>query len=183
MVLCHGTLWCSWVWHQLVPLLAQRRTVYRWDMAGYGRSDKRAGRVSLDFQAGVLCALVSEWGLTEPSVVAHDFGGAVILRAHLLAGLDVRSLTLIDPVMMRPWGSPFFALVGEHADVFAQLPTRLHRALVAEYVSTTGGPPLDTAQIEALVAPWVSDDASKAAFYRQIQQTDERYTVELEPAA
>lgn len=180
IVLCHGTPWSSWVWHRIVPLLAPTRRVYTWDMVGYGQSDKAEGDVSLAIQTDLLAKLLREWNLTEPAIVGHDFGGAVALRSHLLTKIGYRSMTLIDPVVLSPWGSPFFTLVRENAHVFAQLPPALHRALVAEYVSTTGGPALCLEEVNQLVEPWSSGPEAKSAFYRQIAQADQRYTEEVE---
>ncbi|MFE4625053.1 hypothetical protein [Streptomyces mirabilis] len=78
-------------------------------------------------------------GLGQPLVVAHDFGGAVVLRAHLLHGARYRALALVDPVAPAPWGSPFFRLVGEHADVFERLPPALHGAWTVPATRPTTG--------------------------------------------
>ncbi len=53
-------------------------------MPGYGASDKYDGQdVSLGTQGMVFTELLQHWGLATPQVVAHDFGGAVALRALL----------------------------------------------------------------------------------------------------
>lgn len=179
VVLCHGTPWSSHVWRALVDRLRHEYSIYVWDMPGYGCSDKHPDAdVSLREQGAVLAALVDHWGLERPDVVAHDVGGAVALRAHLLHGVPVRSLVLIDVVALRPWGSPFFRLVGSHAEVFAALPPKLHEALVREYIRGASSRGLSDHVLEDLVAPWLGD--GQAAFYRQIEQADERYTAELE---
>ena len=135
VVLLHGTPFSSYVWRAVARALARRHHVFVWDMPGYGASEMFAGQdVSLAAQGRVFTELLAHWDLDRPRVVAHDFGGAVSLRAHLLHGARYRSLALVDPVALAPWGSPFFRLVGEHSDVFDQLPPALHRALVREYV-------------------------------------------------
>lgn len=126
VVMCHGTPWSSFVWRTTVEALVNHHTVYVWDMIGYGQSDKPDTDVSLQTQGELLAALVDEWDLQSPDVVAHDYGGAVVLRAHLLHGLALRSLALIDAVALRPWGSPFFQLVRQHSEVFSALPANLH---------------------------------------------------------
>lgn len=108
-------------------------------VAGWG------DEVSLAAQGRVFTELLAHWGLAQPLVVAHDFGGAVTLRAHVLHSARIRALALVDPVALAPWGSPFFRLVGEPAEVFEQLPPALHRALVREYVSSTGSSTLGSA--------------------------------------
>ncbi|MGV2836445.1 alpha/beta fold hydrolase, partial [Pseudomonas shirazensis] len=77
LVAIHGTPFSSQVWRRIVPLLAGHRTVYYFDLVGYGQSEMRAGQdVSLAVQNNVLTALFKEWGLNRPDVLAHDFGGA-----------------------------------------------------------------------------------------------------------
>lgn len=181
VVLLHGTPWSSYTWRAVARALARGREVYVWDMPGYGQSEKHAGQdVSLDAQGRIFVQLLDHWRLDDPLVVAHDFGGAVALRAHLLHGAAYRALALVDPVALAPWGSPFFRLVRDNAPVFEQLPAALHTALVREYIGTTGGPGLHPAVLDALVAPW-TDDAGRPAFYRQIAQADQRFTDEIQP--
>ena len=180
VVLLHGTPFSSYVWRAIAHALAPRHAVYVWDMPGYGASEKRDGQdVSLAAQARVFGELLAHWAIAEPAVVAHDFGGAVALRALLLHGARYRRLALVDPVALAPWGSPFFRLVREHADVFTQLPPALHRALVREYVGSASSPGLHPATLEQLVEPWLGE-RGQPAFYRQIAQADQRYTDEVE---
>jgi pimeloyl-ACP methyl ester carboxylesterase len=180
VVLCHGTPFSSYVWRAVARSLSRRHQVFVWDMPGYGASQMFAGQdVSLAAQGRVFTELLAHWGLVEPLVVAHDFGGAVSLRAHLLHRVRYRALALVDPVALAPWGSPFFRLVGEHSGVFEQLPPALHRALVREYVGSASSPGLHPAVLDRLVEPWLGD-LGQAAFYRQIAQADQRYTDEIQ---
>ncbi|MEU4979877.1 alpha/beta fold hydrolase [Streptomyces sp. NPDC021969] len=180
LVLLHGTPFSSYVWRAVARSLVRDHQVFVWDMPGYGASEKSAGQdVSLAAQGRVFAELLEHWGLEEPLVAAHDFGGAVALRAHLLHGARYRALALVDPVALAPWGSPFFRLVRDHAEVFEQLPEALHRALVREYVGSTGGPGLHPAVLDRLVEPWLGE-TGQPAFYRQIAQADQRYTDEIQ---
>ncbi|WP_399894521.1 alpha/beta fold hydrolase [Streptomyces sp. BBFR51] len=180
LVLLHGTPFSSYVWRTVARSLARDHRVFVWDMPGYGQSEMYAGQdVSLAAQGRVFTELLDHWGLAEPLVVAHDFGGAVALRAHLLHDAAYRALALVDPVALAPWGSPFFRLVREHAEVFEQLPAALHQALVREYVASTGGPGPHPAVLERLVEPWLGE-SGQPAFYRQIAQADQRYTDEIQ---
>ncbi|MFE7314644.1 alpha/beta fold hydrolase [Streptomyces sp. NPDC057555] len=183
VVLLHGTPFSSFVWRGVARALAAGRQVYVWDMPGYGASEMRDGQdVSLAAQAAVFTELLAHWGLTgpdrRPAVVAHDFGGCVALRAHLLHGARYERLALVDPVALAPWGSPTYRLLGAHAEVFGQLPRELHRALVREYVSSASRPGLRPDVLERLVEPWCTD-RGQSAFYRQIAQNDQRFTDEV----
>ena len=41
VVLVHGTPFSSRVWRKIVPILAEKRAVYVFDLIGYGASEKR----------------------------------------------------------------------------------------------------------------------------------------------
>ena len=180
-VFCHGTPWSSRLWAPFAEALARDFTTYLWDMPGYGRSSKDAGDpVSLDIQGELLRDLLDHWELAAPHVVAHDYGGAVALRAHLLHGAPYASLALVDVVALAPWGSGFFRLVRDHADVFAALPAAIHEGVVRAYIDGASHAGLTPEQADMLVAPWLGH-SGQAAFYRQIAAADQRYTDEIEP--
>jgi pimeloyl-ACP methyl ester carboxylesterase len=120
IVLLHGTPFSSIVWRRIAPHLTGYRRVFYFDLLGYGRSEMRPNQdVSLAIQGRMFAGLLKHLGLSRPDVVAHDFGGCTALRACLLHGCEYRSLTLIDPVALAPWGSPFVRHVREHEAAFA----------------------------------------------------------------
>ncbi|TDC74526.1 alpha/beta hydrolase [Actinomadura sp. 7K507] len=178
IVLLHGTPFSSFIWRDIAGALAVSRSVYVFDMPGYGSSSMFEGQdLSLDALAGVFAELVGHWGLVRPDVVAHDSGGAVALGAHIDRGVAYRRLALVDAGSLAPWGSEFFALVGEHTEVFRRLPSTVHRVLLREYVATASSPGLRPGVLDALTAPWLGADG-QAAFYRQLAQrrADQSYT-------
>ncbi|MFD7181771.1 alpha/beta fold hydrolase [Streptomyces sp. NPDC059904] len=184
VVLVHGTPFSSYVWRGPARALAARHRVYVWDLPGYGSSAKHDGQdVSLAAHARVLTELLGHWGLdrpgAEPAVAAHDFGGCVALRARLLHGARYERLALVDPVALAPWGSPTYRHLGAHAEVFAQLPSALHEALVREYIRSASHRGLHPATLDRLVAPWCTPEG-QPAFYRQIEQNDQRFTDEIQ---
>jgi pimeloyl-ACP methyl ester carboxylesterase len=180
VVLVHGTPFSSHVWHRIAPLLARHRRVFVFDLLGYGQSEKRDGQdVSLGIQNELLADLLEHWKLAQPDVVAHDFGGATALRAHLLNGRDFRSLTLIDPVALAPWGSPFVQHVRAHEAAFSGLPAYVHAAIVPAYIRGAVKRTMPEGELRPYVEPWLGE-AGQAAFYRQIAQMDQRYTDEVE---
>ena len=148
VVLVHGTPYSSILWRDIAPALARSRTVYVLDHLGYGRSDKHEGQdLTLAAQARRFVALLEHWGLDEPSVVANDIGGAIVLRAHLIESARCRDLTIFDPVSGGRWERGLFGLMREHPGVFGALPGYAHEALVTAHLqnashrgSATGGP-------------------------------------------
>ena len=166
----------------MIPSLAERYTVYWYDMPGFGRSmvtgDQPTG---LDVQGEVFAGMVAHWGLDAPAVWAHDFGGAVTLRARILHGSKIGPHLLMNVVAMRPWGSEFFTHVGRHIDAFLGLPPHIHAAVVEAYIRGALVGDLTDTTIATLSKPWLSE-SGKAAFYAQFSQADERFTAEVEPA-
>lgn len=176
LVLLHGTPFSSYVWHRIAPLLAKHRRVFYYDLLGYGQSEMRDGQdVSLGVQNRVFATLLDHWNLERPDVVAHDFGGATALRAHLLDGRDYRSLTLIDPVAIRPWGSPLVRHVRAHEAAFAGMPGYMHRAVLDAYLRSALHRPITAEALAPHLEPWLGE-VGQAAFYRQIAQMDQRHT-------
>lgn len=182
LVLAHGWPWSSFSWHRVIPELAKKYCVHWYDMPGYGRSEKRPDqRTSLDVQGEVFAEMLGHWGLSRPLVVAHDFGGATTLRAHLLHGCDFERYILMNVVAMRPWGSAFFDHVGRYVDAFSGLPSHIHHAIVEAYIKGALRAKIDKSDVEKLVEPWLTEEGS-GSFYRQFAQADERYTAEIEPS-
>jgi pimeloyl-ACP methyl ester carboxylesterase len=180
IVLVHGTPSSTYLWRQIIPELARERTVYAYDLLGYGQSEKRDGQdVSLGAQTRLLAKLLDYWGLEEPAIVGHDFGGAITLRTHLLERRPFSAIALLDPVALGPWGSPFFQLVRENVGVFQQIPATIHRAIVAEYLRGAFHRPMSDKALAPYVDPWLGA-AGEDAFYRQIAQADQRFTDEVE---
>lgn len=173
-------LFSAQVWRRIAPQIAGRRTVYYFDLVGYGQSEMRDGQdVSLAVQNHVLAALFTEWGLERPDMLAHDFGGATALRAYYLNGLRYASLTIFDAVALAPWGSPFVRHVREHEAAFAGMPAYMHKALLRAYLQTSACNPLSDEALEIYSAPWLGP-VGQPAFYRQIAQMDQRFTDEVE---
>lgn len=175
VVFCHGTPFSSQLWQPYADSLARDFTVHLWDMPGYGRSSKRAEHpVDFGVQAEAFAALLAHCGLDRPHVVAHDFGGIVSLRAHLVGGVPYASLLLVDVVAIPPAGSPFFRFVQANPDVLGDLPRYIHEAILRVYIQGASHRGLRDDELDALVRPWTGDEGQRA-FYRQIAAYDERY--------
>lgn len=181
VVFVHGTPWSSFTWHKIIPEIARERRVYVYDLIGYGQSEMRDGQtVSLDVQGKIFAELLEHWELDSPAVIAHDFGGAISLRAHLLHAKNFDRLCLMNVVVMAPWGSPFFAHVREHEAAFAGVPPYIHAAILEAYIRGALYSELSDDEMDGLLTPWLSEEG-QGAFYRQIAQADQRYTDEIEP--
>ena len=183
LIFVHGTPFSSVIWRRIIPCFASHRRVYFYDFLGYGQSEMREGQdVSLGIQNRIFADLLDHWDLESPDVVGHDFGGATVLRAHLLGAKNYRSLTLIDPVAVAPWileaALSYHAL--KHEEAFAKLPAFVHHAIVPAYISEATHKALSPETMALYAEPWLSE-LGQSAFWRQIAQFDEKYTDDVEP--
>jgi pimeloyl-ACP methyl ester carboxylesterase len=183
VVLVHGTPTRSYLWRDVIPALGEHRSVYVYDLPGYGESEKREGQeVSIAAQARVLAELLEAWGLEEPAIAGHDIGGGIVLRAHLLEGVAFERIAVLDGVVLAPWLSePKSSTwhVREHAEAYEAMPDHLFGAFLAAYLGETNSN-LDEEVFESYLAPWRGEEGRRA-FVRQALQFEEWHTGELAP--
>ena len=179
LVLVHGTPWSSFNWRHIIPGLSQWFKVYYYDLLGYGESEKKEMDVSLGVQNKVLNELLDFWGLKNPIIVGHDFGGSTVLRTHLLNNRSFKRMILIDPVAIAPWGSEFFSHVNHHEKAFRGLPDYIHESVISTYVQGAMFREMDLETLKGIKEPWLGS-VGKEAFYRQIAQASQEYTDEIE---
>jgi pimeloyl-ACP methyl ester carboxylesterase len=178
-VVMHGSPFSSFEWRRIAPWLARHRRVFYYDMLGYGRSTKPDSDVLHGVQNSLFAALLNHWDVERPDIVAHDFGGSTALRAHLLDGVDYRSLVLIDPVAISPQGSALVQSAKAHGELFAALPAYVHEAILRAYIGAAVKRVLDEKEMRFYLDPWLGDEGQKA-FWRQIAQMDDKYSEEVE---
>jgi 2-hydroxymuconate-semialdehyde hydrolase len=102
-VLLHGFPTSSYLWRDLVPILAPRFRAIAPDLLGYGDSGKPEdpSAMTITRQAGYVRELLEALDLRDPAVIGHDIGGGI---AQLLAlEGDVRSLVLVDSIAFDSW--------------------------------------------------------------------------------
>lgn len=181
LVLVHGTPTWSYLWREVAPALAERFAVHLLDLVGYGDSEKRSTQdVSIRAQARMLTELLDLWGLERPAIAAHDIGAAIALRAHLLGGRCFRSIAVIDGVVFNPWNTPFTMHVRAHPDAYRTMPVRIYEQVVAAHLRSAVHRPMADPVLAAYLEPWRGAEG-QAAYFRKIEQIDERDTRELEP--
>ncbi|MBK8900154.1 MAG: alpha/beta fold hydrolase [Anaerolineaceae bacterium] len=77
LVLVAGLGYSRWMWHKMVPGLAQNFTVLSYDNRGVGETDKPAGPYTAQLLAEDLCSLLAALGIGETAVFGHSMGGFV----------------------------------------------------------------------------------------------------------
>jgi pimeloyl-ACP methyl ester carboxylesterase len=180
VVFVHGTPFRGLIWRDLVAALGDRYRCHVLDLPGYGASAQYDGQeVRLRAFARVVAELVDHMGLATPTLVGHDFGAASVLGAHLVEGLPVARIAVLDGVVLGPWGTDYARLVNASPETFDALPGYVHRAMLAAHIETASDRRLGADWRDALLAPWTGAEG-QAAYYRQIRQFDFAYTDRLE---
>lgn len=181
VVLVHGTPSRSLIWRNVAPALAEQATVYVYDLLGYGDSERREGQdVSIPVQGRLLAELVRTWGLDRPALAGHDIGGATIMRAHLLEGVDARALSLVDAVVLRPWITSTSRHIQAHLDAYRTMPNHVFREVIAAHLRTATYRPMAEDVFEALFGQW-EGERGQALWLAHVASFDEGQIAEFEP--
>lgn len=155
VVLVHGTPAWSYLWRHVVPRLARSHTVYVWDMLGFGDSRPHPGVApSIARQATTLAELVAHWGLAAPNLVGHDIGGGTVMRAHLVEGVPVRRLALLDAAVIGPWNTPFTEHLREHADAYRSMPPHVFQDIITARLRTATHQEMPADVLSEYLRPW-----------------------------
>ena len=80
LVLVAGLGYSRWMWHKMIPGLAEQFTVLSYDNRGVGETDKPAGPYTAHLLAEDLCGLLEVLGMGATAVFGHSMGGLVTIR-------------------------------------------------------------------------------------------------------
>lgn len=92
VVLLHEGVVDSRIWEPVVPLLAERHRVIRYDQRGFGRSPMPSGPYSV---VGDLVSVLDAAGIEQAALVGASRGGAIALTAALDHPDRVAKLVLV----------------------------------------------------------------------------------------
>lgn len=101
VLLLHGYPQSSIMWHAVAPTLAERYSVFAFDLPGYGQSDAPPGgpeRYAKRMMAGALVRAMATLGHETFAVIGHDRGGRVAYRMALDHPQSVTALGVLDIV-------------------------------------------------------------------------------------
>jgi pimeloyl-ACP methyl ester carboxylesterase len=180
LILIHGTPSRSYIWRDVAMRLADRFTVYVYDLLGFGQSERKEGLdVSISGQSRLLAELVEAWELEAPSVAGHDIGGAIALRTHLLEDVPFGCIALLDSVILRPWITPTTRHVRAHLDAYATMPVAIFEAVIASHLRTATHRPLDEGAFATYLEGWRGELGQKL-YLQKDAQLDEDDTIPFE---
>ncbi len=180
VVLVHGTPTRSVLWRDVAAGLADRFTVYVFDLLGFGESERHeVQEVSVRIHGQVLAELVQTWALDAPALVGHDIGGAAVLRAHLLGSTPARKIGLVDAVVLRPWITATTRHLQAHLDVYQTMPTHIFREVAAAHLRTATEHPMQPAVFAAYFDQW-EGERGQQLWLRNVRGHNEQDTADFE---
>ena len=169
---------------RIAPVLARHRpgVFFLRQCRAMAARSRRAARAATSrwAQNGNLRRTARPLGLSHPDVVAHDFGGATALRAHLLDGCDYRSLKPHrSGGASARGGRRWSATSATTRPPSPKLPGYMHRANSAG-LPAFGARPADRRRRPRPLYRALLGEEGQRAFYRQIAVMDQRFTDDVQ---
>lgn len=156
-VLLHGFPTSSYLWRDLVPILAPRFRTIAPDLLGYGDSEKPEdpAMLSVTRQAGYVGEALDALGLEDTALVGHDIGGGIAQLVALEVG--VRSLVLVDSIAFDSWPIEAVRMLQDADPEGVDEP--FIRTMVGAALDTGMAHPERLAEVdrEEYVRPWAAD--------------------------
>lgn len=179
VVLLHGIPTWSYLYHDVIPMLASHCRILAPDFLGHGYSDRRdCFDRSLVAQTAMVLRFLDHLGIEQATMVGHDTGGGVALIMGIEHPDRVKRLVLCNVVAYDSWPIDDMIALGnpqwrdkppkEVAEFVASgLPDGLHNSerLTAEFR-------------EAIVAPY-SDEEGKISLIRNASALNTNHTTAL----
>jgi len=186
LVLINGLGYDLWMWHRMVPGLAEQLQVLTFDNRGAGQSDKPAGPYSAQMLAGDLAGLLEALGIEQTAVMGHSMGGFVaqalaLSRPELVSKLILSATNFGGPnhipvtqealtVLMDTQSDPVERLrrgiVVSCAPGFAETNPEFVEAWLAHRIET----PLDLQGYQAQLAIGLSLTTAEACFEPRLKE-------------
>lgn len=127
ILLLHGEPTWSYLYRNMIPLLARSGRVVAPDLIGFGRSDKvtEIGWYSYDRHVGSIVQLVERLDLSGITLVVQDWGGPIGLRVAVEHRERFDRLVILNTGIFRPgpnWPTPGFLQWRSFAESNPDLP-------------------------------------------------------------
>lgn len=186
LLLIAGLGYDRWMWHQMVPYLAEHFQVISYDNRGAGGTDKPAGPYTAQLLADDAAALLRTLGISQAVIMGHSMGG-FIAQAFALSYPEMVSKLILSATN---FGGPNHIPVTQEAlvilmDTKSDPLTRLRNGILvstapqfavtqAEFIETwinyRATHPLDVAGYQAQLAIGLGLMSPEACFENKLPQ-------------
>ena len=186
LVLINGLGYDLWMWHRMVPGLAEHFQVLTYDNRGVGQSDKPVGPYSAQMLADDLAGLLAALGFEKAAVMGHSMGGFIaqalaLSRPDRVSKLILSATNFGGPNHIPVTQEALLILLDTQADPverlrrgiviscapgFAEANPELIGAWIAHRIET----PLDPAGYQAQLAIGLSLTTLEASFELRLKE-------------
>ena len=121
----HGNPTSSYLWRNVIPHVvgAGYRAIAA-DMIGMGDSDKPDISYSFDDHAAYLDGFITSLGLSDITLVLHDWGTGLGMRYARLNPANVRAMAFMEAIVPPAFPAPSYEAMGEVGGMFKALRTQ-----------------------------------------------------------
>lgn len=119
----HGNPTSSYLWRNIIPYVTDNHRAIAVDLIGMGDSGKPDISYTFEDHAAYLDSFITELGLTDITLVVHDWGSALGMRYARLNEENVRGLAFMEAIIPPVFPAPSFEALGENGELFQNLRT------------------------------------------------------------
>lgn len=179
VILLHGIPTWSFLYREVIPILAQEHRVLAPDFLGHGYSDRRDRfDRSLRAQSAMILRFMNELGIERATVVGHDTGGGVALILGIEHPERVDRLVLCNVVAYDSWPIEDMISLGNPA-WRDKTPSEVASFLVSGLADGLHNNDRLTEEFErGIVAPY-GDEEGKISLIRNASALNTNHTMEL----
>jgi pimeloyl-ACP methyl ester carboxylesterase len=186
LLLIAGLGYDRWMWHKMVPLLAEHFQVITFDNRGVGGSDAPKGPYTANLLAGDSAALLAELGIEKTAVAGHSMGGFVaqslsLNYPHLVDKLILSATNFGGPNHIRITQEALLVLMDSRGDPIERLRRGIAVSTAAgyaekaadfieEWIAYRAANPIAPAAYEAQLAIGLGLMSEEAAFENKLHQ-------------
>lgn len=127
IVLLHGFLENSTMWHAITPILSKKNRVITIDLLGHGLSDNLSYVHTMEEQANMVKAVIQHLGLRRVILIGHSLGGYIALAFAEMYPDNVKKLVLMnttalpDSLEKQKNRDRAIAMVKKNKDIFIKI--------------------------------------------------------------
>ncbi len=96
VVLLHGFLESSFMWHDIIPVLSEKHKVIAIDLLGHGNTDSHGYVHTMEDQAEMVKAVLNHLKLRKYVIIGHSMGGYIALAFAKLFPKNIKGIFLLN---------------------------------------------------------------------------------------
>lgn len=186
LILISGLGYDLWMWHKMVPGLAEHFQVIAFDNRGVGGTDKPAGPYTAQMLAGDTAALLEALGIEQAAIMGHSMGGyvaqaLVLSRPELVSKLILSATNFGGPHHIPVTPEALAVLTDTQSDPIERLRRGIvistapgyaeeHPEVIDEWVTYRIEHPIDASGYQAQLQIGLALMAEAAAFEHKLKE-------------